>query len=71
MWVIIELSKRFSVRKKIDTRTMDTWVTLKPGSAEIAEEPPAIDNEQEEVPELNIRTKARQNGHHSESKKSI
>ena len=71
VWAIFELGKRFSTRKKIDTRTMNTWVTLKSTSANIAEELPAIDDDQEETPRLDIITKAQQNGHYSESKKSL
>jgi hypothetical protein len=71
IWAIIELSKRFSGRKKIDAESMDTWVTLKPTSANVTEEPPAMEDDLEEAPELNSRTKSQQNGHYSESKKSI
>jgi hypothetical protein len=74
-WAGVELGRRYFRRRKLDARTMNSWVHFKPDSIDHAEYPmPAVDVEEdddEEPPRKDIHTRAQQNGHHSESKKLL
>lgn len=79
IWVVFEMSRRFTRRKKIDAPTLDTWVKLDSTHPDGSEEllPRANDdnndddNDQDDIPESNLHTRAQQNGHYSESKKPL
>lgn len=75
-WAGVELGRRYFRRRKLDARTMNSWVHFKPNSIDHAEYPmPAVDveedDDEEEPPRKDIHTRAQQNGHHSESKKLL
>lgn len=70
IWAVYELARRYD-RKRFDTRDINTWVQLDTTSPHDVEEPVSIgDDEAEgEHPEQSLHTRAKQNGHYSESKK--
>jgi hypothetical protein len=72
-WGVIELNKRYFGRRNIDVGSLNTWVNLDTRKADEAEDPPPDDGageeeEDDEKAESGIQTRAKQNGHHSESK---
>jgi hypothetical protein len=70
-WGLVELSRRFYRWKKIDKKTINSWVPLNPISANAMEDPTLDSDEQDEDPRLDIRTRAKQNGHYSPSNKTL
>lgn len=72
-WGVIELNRRYFDRRKVDIGPLKTsWVNLDTHRADEAEESlPGDDAEEEEddeKAESGIQTRAKQNGHQSESK---
>ena len=71
-WGVIELNNRYFGRRKIDVGSLNTWINLDTRKADEAEEPlpgdGADEEEDDEKAESGIQTRAKQNGHHSESK---
>ena len=67
-WAIIEMSRRFYKRKKIDGRVMNTWVPLQPSSS-TPSLPETERDEQDETSRSNHHSRSQQNGHYLESKK--
>ena len=63
LWAGVEMGRRFYKRKKIDARVMHTWLPLQASSPETENDEP--DN----IPQVDLHTRAQQNGHYSESKK--
>jgi hypothetical protein len=64
LWAGAEIGRRFYKRKKIDARVMHTWQPLQaPASSETE------DDETDSSPQVDLHTRAQQNGHYSESKK--
>lgn len=72
-WAVIELNRRYFDRRKIDIGPRNTsWVNLDTHKTDESEEalPADVADEEEddEKAESGIQTRAKQNGHHSESK---
>ncbi len=70
LWGIVEVGRKYVRREKINPRMMDTWVPFKPNRVDSADEV-VLDEEEEDSSQLELRKKAQQNGHYSESKKSL
>ena len=60
IWAVVEMGRRFYKRKKVDARTVRTWIPLQ-ASTEIEAE--STTNDDPSPP------RSQQNGHYSESKK--
>jgi len=74
MWGAIELGRRYTSRKKkVDTKTINNWVTLKPNMSDLVDNPLPLsaDEDIEERTESDLHTRAKQNGHYSQSKKPL
>ena len=73
IWGVIEINRRFLRRKEMDARTLDPWVHLDASQPDAPEDgqpaPPTVDSEPADSSEQDMRTRARQNGHYSESKR--
>ena len=72
-WAVIEINRRYFRRRRTDVRSINTWVHLDTGQSQTTEEglPAADDEETENSSEQDLQTRARQNGHYSESKKAL
>ncbi len=73
-WAVVELNRRYFRQRKVDLEPLNTWVKLDSTHEDDAEEPlldEETDEDQEEISEQGIHTRAQQNGHHSESKKLL
>jgi hypothetical protein len=72
IWGVIQLNQRFQRSRKGDPKELNTWIKLDSASPDTIEDlSPDVDyDDQEETPEAGIHTRAKQNGHHSESKKT-
>jgi hypothetical protein len=91
IWAVIEMSRRYSRRKKAGAEALTTWVPmdttrftgveeLQPGEgsntpgknpSHSSPEGEWSGEDQDNAPEQNPHTRARQNGHYSKSKKSL
>jgi len=73
IWAAVEMSRRYSRRKKVGMEALDVWVKMESARAVPPEEPPPDPetDDREETSEENIHTRAQQNGHYSESKKPL
>ena len=74
IWGVIEINRRYFRRKKMDARTLKTWVHLdasQPGAPEDSPPTSASDDDAPDKGEQDIQTRARQNGHYSESKRAF
>ena len=73
IWAVVEMSRRHSRRKKVGIEALDVWVKMDSARAASTEEPPpdTDTDDREETSEESIPTRAQQNGHYSESKKSL
>lgn len=71
IWAVIEINRRFERRRKIDPRSPNTWIHLDTNKPDTREEalPTAADTP--DVGEPDLQTRARQNGHYSESKRAF
>ena len=70
IWAVIEVNRRFERRRKIDLRSSHTWIHLdanRPDAPEEAQSAPG--DETPDTIEPDLQTRARQNGHYSESKR--
>ena len=73
-WAVIEINRRYFRRRKADVRSLNTWVPLDTKQSDVAEESiPASedDDETDASVEQNLRARASQNVHYSESKTSL
>lgn len=73
-WAVIEINRRYFRRRKVDVRSLNTWVPLDTAQPDATEDiVPDSDTGAEpgESSEQNLHARARQNGHYSESKKSL
>jgi hypothetical protein len=73
-WAIVELNKRYFRQRRVDSKTLNTWVKMDSTLADDIDEPlpdGESDGDEESVSESNIQIRAQQNGHHSESKKLL
>ena len=71
IWGVIQLNQRFQRGRKGGPKELNTWIKLDSASPDTIEDlPPDVDyHDQEETPGADIHIRAKQNGHHSESKK--
>ena len=73
-WAVIEINRRYFRRRRGDVRSLNTWVQLDTGQPGAKEEdlPASGDDENtDDSGEQDLQTRARQNGHYSESKKPL
>jgi hypothetical protein len=72
IWAAIEFGKRIYARKHVDTGSPQTWVRMNAIRHRSVEESlPDADDDDDEGPGSDIHTRAKQNGHYSESKKTL
>ena len=73
-WAVIEINRRYFRRKRGDVRSLNTWVQLDTGQPGATEEGLAASGDDvntDDSGEQDLQTRARQNGHYSESKKPL
>ncbi len=73
-WAIIAISRRYFRQRRVDSKPLNTWVTLDSTlEDDIDKSLPdeESDEEAESVAEANIQIRAQHNGYHSESKKLL
>ena len=75
-WAVIEINRRYFRRRRVDVRSLNTWVQLDTDQPDATEEGrPASDDDEDtgtdNSGEQGLQTRARQNGHYSESKKPL
>ena len=72
IWGVIEINRRYFSRRKMDARSLKSWVHLDASQPDAPEEEqPAADDESTDSSESDMHTRARQNGHYSESKRAF
>ena len=72
IWAVIEINRRYFSRRKMDARSLNTWTPLDASQPDAPEEtPPASDNDTTDSSAQAMQTRARQNGHYSESKRAF
>lgn len=71
IWGVIQLNQRLQRVRKGRPKELSTWTRFDAASPDAIEDlPPDVDyDDQEETPEADFHVRAKQNGHHSESKK--
>jgi hypothetical protein len=73
-WAAIEINRRYFRRRKQNVKSLNTWVHLDTGQPEATEENlPEGDSSKEadDTGEQDMQTRAKQNGHYSESTKPL
>jgi hypothetical protein len=73
-WAIIEIRRRYLRQRRVDSKPLNTWVTLDSTlEDDIEKSLPDEESEEDEesVAEANIQIRAQHNGYHSESKKLL
>ncbi len=78
IWAVFEISRRLTRTRKPDPRSLDSWVKIDSTHLSAPDEllPPATgerdeDDDTGDIAESNLHTRAKQNGHYSESKKPL
>jgi len=71
IWAVIELGKRIYTRKHVDVVSPQNWIRYDSVRPDISEESLSDGDDDEEASEPDIHTRAKQNGHYSESKKPL
>lgn len=74
IWAVFEMTRRINRRKQTDTRAVNTWVKLdstRPDAADETYHGTPDDIEPEDSIDHELNSRARRNGHHSESKKPL
>lgn len=73
IWGVIELGRRWYGRRSIHPQAMNSWVPLKPTSLDrdAIENLSASTEDDEEDLRQDSRSRAEQNGHYSQSKKTL
>lgn len=71
IWAVIELGKRIYTRKHVDVGSPQTWIRYDTVRPDTTEESLPDGDDDEEASEPDIHTRAKQNGHYSESKKPL
>ncbi|QBD81904.1 hypothetical protein EPA93_40390 [Ktedonosporobacter rubrisoli] len=69
VWGVVEIGRKYFLRKKPDASVMNSWVPLDPSSDVRPVDEEA--NGQDKHSDSGIQTRAHQNGHYSGSKKSL
>jgi hypothetical protein len=73
-WAAIEINRRYFRRRRGDVRSLNTWAPLDTGQPDATEESLSASDDDEDTAESgeqDLQTRARQNGHYSESKKPL
>lgn len=75
-WAVVELNRRYFRQRKQDVKALNTWIKIdstRASDVNVDELLPGedSDSEREDAPEPDIHTRAQQNGHYSESTKSL
>ena len=73
-WAVIELNRKYFRQRAVDSKPLNTWVTLDStleDDIEMSLPDEESDEEEESVSEANIQIRAKHNGYHSESKKLL
>jgi hypothetical protein len=73
-WAIIEIRRRYLRQRRVDSKPLNTWVTLDSTLEDDIEKSlpdEESDEEEESVAKANIQIRAQHNGYHSESKKLL
>ena len=73
IWGVIEINRRYFRRKKMDARALNTWVHLDASQHDAPEDgqPATHDDDTTDSSEQDVQTRARQNGHYTESKRAF
>ena len=73
IWAVIEINRRYFRRRKVDARSLKTWVHLDASQPDAPEEHrlPAAEDDTADSSEQDAQARARQNGHYSGSKRSF
>lgn len=73
IWGVIEINRRYLRRRKMDARTLNTWVHLDASQPDAPEDsqPASASDDATDSSEADMQTRARQNGHYSESKRAF
>jgi hypothetical protein len=71
IWGVIQLNQRLQRGRKGSQKELSTWTRFDAASPDAIEDlSPDVDyDDQEKTPDADIHVRAKQNGHHSESKK--
>ena len=71
IWGVIQLNQRLQRSRKGKPKELNTWTRFDAASPDTIEDlSPDVDyDDQVETPDADIHVRAKQNGHHSESKK--
>ncbi len=73
-WAVVELNRRYFHQRKQHVEALNTWIKIdstRASDVNVDELLPGEDSEREDAPELDIHTRAQQNGHYSESTKPL
>ena len=73
-WAIIEISRRYFLERRKDSKSLNTWVkqdSTFAGDIDASMPDEECYEEDESLSEANIQIRARHNGYHSESKKLL
>lgn len=73
VWGVLELSQRWDGRRRMRHQAMNTWVPLEPTAVDrnITEGRLSDEDSDEETAQRDSHSRAQQNGHYSESKKTL
>ena len=73
VWGVLELGQRWYGRRRMHHQVMNTWIPLNPAAMDrnAAEDSLSGADGDEETPQRDIDSRAQQNGHYSESKKTL
>lgn len=73
VWGVLELSQRWEGRRRMRHQAMNTWVPLNPTVVDrnTTEDRLADEDSDEETAPPDSHSRAQQNGHYSESKKTL
>lgn len=72
-WGVIVINRRYFERRKMDARSLKTWVHLDATQPDAPQEVRSTTTEEDKTDssEQDMQTRARQNGHYSESKRAF
>ncbi|HZO73038.1 MAG TPA: hypothetical protein VFB60_12625 [Ktedonobacteraceae bacterium] len=72
LWGVLVVSRRYLWRGNSRPEAADVWIPLKPNELHPLNEPVSDEDEPDkEALKIDLHTRAQQNGHYSESKKSL
>lgn len=71
LWGVLIVSRRYLWRGKTRAEKMDRWIPLKPDDVTTLGEASPDAQSHDEALKMDLHSRAQQNGHYSESKKSL